>query len=90
MSCWGLNSDGQLGDGTQTDRTIPVSIQDLHQAATGIGTGTLQTCVLLSTGRVFCFGYNGTGDAGPRLVIEAKTISPVDGADGGPTRTRPA
>jgi alpha-tubulin suppressor-like RCC1 family protein len=28
--CWGLNTDGQLGDGTTTNRNVPTPVADFH------------------------------------------------------------
>ncbi|MBI5611289.1 MAG: hypothetical protein HY902_20615 [Deltaproteobacteria bacterium] len=47
--CWGLNSYGQLGDGTNTYRTAPTGVLALKGAAS-ISTGYYHTCARLSDG----------------------------------------
>lgn len=43
--CWGWNSNGRLGDGTETDRNLPTPVLDgrdeLRLASNGSGTGSL-------------------------------------------------
>ena len=67
--CWGRNFDGdftgggQLGDGTTTDRSIPVRVADTLRFRTlTIGSG--HTCGLTAVGAVYCWGMNGTGELG--------------------------
>ena len=61
--CWGENTNGQLGDGTTTNSTIPVKIQ--MTAATQLSSGSLSThtCAVNSSG-MYCWGYNGWGSVG--------------------------
>ena len=74
--CWGLNSSGQLGDGTVTTRSRPTDVNNLGRVvaiAAGGTLGTSHTCALLVDGSVFCWGANGsgqlgTGDTTPRSV----------------------
>ncbi|MFW6010281.1 MAG: Ig-like domain-containing protein [Gemmatimonadota bacterium] len=70
--CWGYNDAGQLGDGTMTTATSPVTVEDSDGAVLfeTITAGLTQTCATfphdISEGIVFCWGANGgqlgTGD----------------------------
>jgi alpha-tubulin suppressor-like RCC1 family protein len=62
---WGLNSLGQLGDGTTADSDVPVS--PLLPAATKIiaaAGGQETSYALTSTGKVLAWGYGGYGSLG--------------------------
>jgi alpha-tubulin suppressor-like RCC1 family protein len=74
--CWGENGSGQLGDGSTTDRTTPVTVQkdtDPDQAdvvladltgITAVTTGGFHSCALDTGGNVWCWGTNGNGQLG--------------------------
>ncbi len=61
--CWGLNENGQLGDGTNANRTTPTNVS-LNQTATAITTGNAHTCVILDDGKIQCWGSNSNGQLG--------------------------
>jgi alpha-tubulin suppressor-like RCC1 family protein len=66
--CWGLNSSGQLGDGTTTSRYTPVqarfddnedNVCDGNMTGVAkVSTGGFATCVLTTTGTMRCMGFN--------------------------------
>lgn len=63
VKCWGNNSSGELGDGTNTDSSVPVDvtgISDAEQISAHYG----QTCASLASGPVKCWGANGYGELG--------------------------
>ncbi len=60
--CWGLNSSGQLGDGTTTNRTSPVAVSGIS-GASAIAAGYDYTCALIS-GSVSCWGDDTYGQLG--------------------------
>jgi len=64
VQCWGLNADGQLGDGTTTQRLIPTAISGLTSGVRAIGTGLDHSCAVLSTGAARCWGGNDQGQVG--------------------------
>lgn len=64
VKCWGDNSYGQLGDGTNTKRNVPVFVLGISNAV-ALSTGaSLSTCALLGDGTVRCWGYNAEGQLG--------------------------
>jgi len=79
VSCWGSNDDGQLGDGTQTDRnvTTPTSSLGVNRTAVGITSGSLQTCAILDDGSVSCWGANNYGQLGDGTTIKRLIPTPT-------------
>ena len=61
--CWGLNRDGELGDGTTTDRLTPVAVRGGLSVRT-VSAGTFHTCAVTTDQRAYCWGWNGEGQLG--------------------------
>lgn len=56
--CWGSNADGELGDGSRTDRDGPVAVQGLPAsvAVAAVQAGRGFSCALLQDQSVHCWG----------------------------------
>ncbi len=63
VKMWGMNDNGQLGDGTTTDRPTPVDVGGLTGVAS-IACAGLSTYALRSDGSVVAWGYNADGRLG--------------------------
>lgn len=63
VMCWGLNTSGQLGDGTTTQATMPLMVPLPPQAGsvTFVEAGPNHTCVMAAGGTVWCWGSNNSG-----------------------------
>ncbi|MGV6937503.1 carboxypeptidase regulatory-like domain-containing protein [Paenibacillus sp. CMM36] len=69
---WGYNSEGQLGDGTNTYRSKPVMIHNLHDVIS-ISAGSHHSLALKSDGTVWTWGYNAYGILGDGSYVDQYT-----------------
>ncbi len=75
--CWGYNSDGQLGDGTKENRSVPTPVLGLDS---GIATlarvgATSHMCAIRADGSAVCWGSNWGGQLGDGTTDER--VGPV-------------
>jgi alpha-tubulin suppressor-like RCC1 family protein len=64
VRCWGYNGYGQLGDGTTADFSTTPPTSDILSGVQAITAGHWNTCALMTTGGVRCWGDNRTGQLG--------------------------
>lgn len=74
--CWGLNSEGELGDGTMTSRNSPMTVLG------GLAFDTLvladrHSCALTAGGAAYCWGSNGFGSIGDSTNSNRRSPVPV-------------
>lgn len=87
LKCWGENDYGQLGDGTQTDRSYPVGVVGLSSGVVASGAGDEHTCALVDMVppdddyEIKCWGNNVRGQLGDGTNAQSNT--PVDVCDTG-------
>jgi alpha-tubulin suppressor-like RCC1 family protein len=84
--CWGLNTDGELGDGTTTQSTSPVQAGTITDA-TQVTTGYMHTCALTNGGQVYCWGDNSRGQLGDGSTTQRNSPVLVQGLLAGKTVT---
>ena len=76
VKCWGSNSFGQLGDGTQSGRHVPADVLGLESGIVAISSGFRHTCALTLAGGVKCWGLNFHGQLGDGTI--ADRLAPVN------------
>ncbi|MBI4947259.1 MAG: T9SS type A sorting domain-containing protein [Bacteroidetes bacterium] len=75
---WGLNNRGQLGDGTNTNRTTPVQVSGLT-GITAVSAGMYYSLALKSDGTVWAWGFNWYNDLGDGTNTDRWTPVQVHG-----------
>ncbi|HSD88633.1 MAG TPA: hypothetical protein VLB44_13990 [Kofleriaceae bacterium] len=85
LFCWGANNNGQLGDGTQTDRGVPTQIAPTIADWIAVSTGFHHTCAVSEGSGVHCWGENFYGQSGPGASDPQLTPNPVKDSAGQPT-----
>jgi alpha-tubulin suppressor-like RCC1 family protein len=83
--CWGNNSHGQLGEGTDNPANEPQLVTGGHRFAS-ITAGDFHTCALDTSGAAWCWGANEwfyesipAGQLGDGTLDDANTPQPVTG-----------
>ncbi|MEZ4870592.1 MAG: hypothetical protein R3C14_55195 [Caldilineaceae bacterium] len=64
VKCWGDNDSGQLGIGSTHNISIPTDVIGLSNGVSAISAGWRQSCALMTSGSVMCWGDNTFGQLG--------------------------
>ncbi len=92
--CWGANTGGQLGDGTQADRSRPVRVTGANTWSVirpGLDDDSDFTCALATNGTAWCWGLGPEGELGnggtgnslvPVAVSGGRNYSRIASGDG--------
>jgi alpha-tubulin suppressor-like RCC1 family protein len=83
VKCWGDNTSSQLGDGTTADRLQPVDVQRLSGVKEISARSGFHTCVLMESGAVKCWGFNGFGQLGDGSFTQRSSPTDVIGLSSG-------
>ena len=76
--CWGRNTEGQLGDGTQNGSATPVAVAGTRRFRE-VTAGGAHTCAITTTDLAFCWGYNKSGQLGIGTTTDQLTPARVLG-----------
>ena len=76
--CWGRNGDGQLGDGTTDNSTVPVKVLGDIKFQT-VSAGSRFTCGVALSGAAYCWGRGAWGNLGNGATEQNTTPVAVSG-----------
>jgi alpha-tubulin suppressor-like RCC1 family protein len=78
---WGYNAEGELGNGTTTNSSVPAPVNGLSSGVTAVAGGAEHSLALVN-GRVYAWGYNGDGELGNGTTTNSTVPMAVSGLDG--------
>ncbi len=86
--CWGDNANGQLGNGTFVQSSVPMQVLDSTGNAPlsgviAIAAGQYHTCAVTSAGAALCWGDNAKGELGNGTEIGSNLPVQVSGLTSG-------
>ena len=85
LAAWGLNDNGQLGNGSTTPSSVPVAVNQsgvlAGKTVIAIAAGRYNCVVLCSDGTVATWGYNGQGQLGNGTWNDSDVPVAVDTSD---------
>ena len=79
VKCWGQNTSGQVGDGSNDDRDAPTAVNlGAGRTATALDVGGTHSCALLDDDSLVCWGSNGQGRLGDGSNSNSNAPTAVD------------
>jgi alpha-tubulin suppressor-like RCC1 family protein len=81
--CWGANTEGQLGNGTELSSTQPSRVIGLPGTASAVTAGFSHSCAI-ANGAAYCWGHNATGELGNGSAAHSLSATLVKGLKPGP------
>ena len=78
--CWGRNSYGQLGDGTNRGGRAARPVDGLEQVIS-LATGGSHSCAVKNDGSTWCWGHNNYGQLGDSTTTQRRRPTRVMGLD---------
>ena len=72
LYCWGLNTDGQLGDNTLVQKLVPTRESGAASNWSVVTTGSVHTCAMKSTAAIYCWGNGTNGEIGNAASVDVK------------------
>jgi alpha-tubulin suppressor-like RCC1 family protein len=81
LSCWGWNSNGEVGDGTMIDKPFPTATGIVP--VTSVAAANIATCASVTNTTAYCWGGNTYGQLGDGTVNMSTTPVAVQGPTGG-------
>ena len=80
--CWGGNNHGQIGDGSTTDRLVPVAVSQgalpSGSSIRDLTAGEYHTCAIASNNKAYCWGYNNDGQIGDNTTTDRSAPTAVN------------
>jgi alpha-tubulin suppressor-like RCC1 family protein len=73
--CWGANSSGQLGDGTETDRATPTRVASDEVVFTMVSAYSGSTCGVASDGTGYCWGGHPLGNGSDSSAVAPTPVA---------------
>lgn len=64
VSCWGLNDEGGIGDGTLFLRPAPTPVPGISAKSITAVQNVAATCAVTTAGKLYCWGRNQGGEVG--------------------------
>jgi alpha-tubulin suppressor-like RCC1 family protein len=85
VQCWGHNANGELGNASKTDSSVPVQVTGLTSGVIAVSTGHDSACAVTAAGAVVCWGDNASGQLGNGTNADSSIPVPVSGLMSGAT-----